>query len=136
MPNSRTHNVINILFIPLLLLLTSYLPIGSTQTAYLIGAYIFSCFMFNGDLDIHSSPYRMWFILKWYWIPYQRLIPHRSILSHGIIIGTVVRIIYCSPLIILFVWFFDINIWHINTLWILLGLELGNTIHTLADKTL
>jgi uncharacterized metal-binding protein len=31
---------------------------------------------------------------SWYWLPYGRMVRHRSVWSHGLIIGTVVRLIY------------------------------------------
>jgi len=31
---------------------------------------------------------------SWYWLPYGRMVKHRSLWSHGLLIGTVVRLIY------------------------------------------
>jgi uncharacterized metal-binding protein len=50
--------------------------------------------MFGPDLDIHSVQFKRWGFLGWLWIPYQRLIPHRSLLSHGAIVGTLGRVVY------------------------------------------
>lgn len=46
---------------------------------------------------------RVW---QLYWTPYAKLIPHRSILSHFPVIGSVGRMLYCIPIysIPLFVW--------------------------------
>jgi divalent metal cation (Fe/Co/Zn/Cd) transporter len=30
----------------------------------------------------------------WYWAPFARIVPHRGLLSHGLVIGTVVRLVY------------------------------------------
>ncbi len=46
------------------------------------------------DLDIHSKALKRWGILQIIWWPYRKLISHRSIFSHGIIIGTSIRVIY------------------------------------------
>lgn len=46
------------------------------------------------DLDIRSRPYRRWGLLRWYWWPYQKLIPHRNWMSHWPIIGTAIRLGY------------------------------------------
>ena len=31
---------------------------------------------------------------SWYWLPYGRMVRHRSLWSHGLVIGTVVRLAY------------------------------------------
>lgn len=58
--------------------------------------------MFSGDLDLVSSQSKRWGILKWIWIPYRKMMAHRSSWSHGILLGTVFRIFYLSVVIILF----------------------------------
>ena len=45
-------------------------------------------------MDIHSKQYTRWGALRVFWWPYQKMLPHRSRLSHGIILGPAVRIIY------------------------------------------
>jgi uncharacterized metal-binding protein len=97
--------------------------------------------MFNGDLDTNSRPYNRWFIFKMIWIPYQLLFKHRSIFTHGLIIGTLIRVIYVGiiPLTIfafrgefLHNLFTPSNL-HILFL-ILIGFEVGSAIHTISDK--
>ena len=88
------------------------------------------------QLDVTSKPFYRWSFLRFLWIPYQN-IPHRSILSHGLIIGTLIRVLYISiiPLIILYLSDFDFTqLYCIETLYILIGLEIGSTIHTISDK--
>jgi len=46
------------------------------------------------DLDTNSLSFKRWGILKIFWWPYQKMIPHRSIISHGPLIGTFFRIGY------------------------------------------
>ncbi len=46
------------------------------------------------DLDIKSRPFLRWGIFRFMWIPYQRLIPHRSPLSHAPVLGSVIRLLY------------------------------------------
>ena len=95
--------------------------------------------MFNGDLDTVSKPYNRWWLFKMIWIPYQLMFTHRSIWTHGIIIGTVIRLIYICiiPLFIIYL-HHDLNIiFTLNKeilIPILIGLELGSAIHTIADK--
>ena len=146
MPNGKTHDRITHLTLPLVgigaaLLMPKIQPdikIGGILmfTLILTVSYYFSSMMFNGDLDTNSKPYNRWWLLKMIWIPYQLLFSHRSIFTHGIIIGTVVRLLYLSPIIILFFLIFNVNLQSINwifTIPILIGLELGNTIHTVSD---
>ncbi len=63
-------------------------------TTFLIGGLWLS-----PDLDTKSNALKRWGFLQWIWKPYQKLIPHRSILSHGPFIGTTIRISYLVSLI-------------------------------------
>lgn len=56
--------------------------------------FLFSGLMLSPDLDLHSRPFKRWGWLRWIWIPYQQAIAHRSVLSHGFLIGTTVRVVY------------------------------------------
>ena len=51
------------------------------------------------DLDTHSNASNRWGILKLIWWPYRKIIPHRSILSHGPFIGSGIRLSYLIVLI-------------------------------------
>jgi uncharacterized metal-binding protein len=63
-------------------------------------AYYFSGMYLSPDLDLVSRPYKRWGFLRWLWLPYQRLIPrHRHWLSHGPVIGSVVRLLYLAALV-------------------------------------
>ena len=44
------------------------------------------------DLDTRSNALRRWGYLSFLWWPYQRLIPHRSLWSHGPVLGTTARL--------------------------------------------
>ena len=46
------------------------------------------------DLDTHSNALRRWGPLRGLWWPYRRLIPHRSLWSHGPLIGTALRLLW------------------------------------------
>jgi uncharacterized metal-binding protein len=58
------------------------------------GGFLVSGLIFGPDLDLYSFHYKRWGKLRWLWKPYQKAIKHRSIWSHGPIIGTVGRIVY------------------------------------------
>ena len=65
-------------------------------TAFLIGGLWLS-----PDLDTRSNALRRWGQLAFLWWPYRRLIRHRSIWSHGPLIGTAVRLLYLVGWLIL-----------------------------------
>ncbi len=58
------------------------------------GGFLVSGLIFGPDLDLYSFHYKRWGKLRWLWKPYQKAIKHRSVWSHGPIVGTVGRIVY------------------------------------------
>ncbi len=97
MPNARTHDFITITTAAVAtpLLLNSGLPeMGPVNTAVLVGSYLASGLLFSPDLDLRSASYRRWSLLRWIWIPYQRMVPHRSWISHSFVLGPLLRILY------------------------------------------
>jgi uncharacterized metal-binding protein len=135
MPNGKTHDKITFIIAPIIAVMSYYFTTNIKSTTILISAYFFASLMFNGDLDTNSRPYNRWFIFKMIWIPYQLMFEHRSIFSHGIVIGTVIRVIYVG--IILYIkGNFDIITSIDLSIYILtfVGLEIGSAIHTISDK--
>lgn len=65
-------------------------------------AFLWSGLFLSPDLDIHSDPHKRWLILRWCWLPYQKLIPHRSVWSHGVGIGSQLRILYVCAWLAMF----------------------------------
>lgn len=57
-------------------------------------AYVFGGYMLSPDLDTMSRPYLRWGLLKFIWLPYQWMVPHRSPVSHSVVLGTVGRVLY------------------------------------------
>ncbi|MDD1444397.1 metal-binding protein, partial [Dolichospermum sp. ST_sed3] len=139
MPNGRTHDLITLAVSPVVVGAAYYFTKDVKTTAIIFVLYLFSSLMFNGDLDTNSSPYNRWFILKMIWIPYQLMFGHRSIFTHGLVIGTLIRMIYVG-LIPFTIFYFtsDINIisyLNIEVLTILfIGLESGSAVHTISDN--
>ena len=137
MPNGKTHDKITLITTPFLGGFC-YLIVGDIKTTiFLMFGYIFASFMFNGDLDTNSRPYNRWWLLKMIWIPYQLMFSHRSIWTHGIVLGTVVRLLYVLAIPTLIVAVKGTGVPDMN--WsviipILIGLELGNINHTVSDK--
>src|SRR6478672_5011127 len=97
MPNGRTHDFITLATAAAgtPLALNSGLPDTTTTTVgVLVGAYLLSGLLFSPDLDLKSTPYRRWRMLRFVWIPYQRMVPHRSWISHSFLLGPLLRVLY------------------------------------------
>ena len=94
MPSGVTHDRITIWILPWIVGVTYCLTRNGELTLILSGGYFFSGMMFGPDLDIHSLQYKRWGMIRGIWLPYRRFLKHRSIFSHGFIIGTCVRLVY------------------------------------------
>ncbi|ACB51231.1 conserved hypothetical protein [Crocosphaera subtropica ATCC 51142] len=157
MPSGRTHDRITYLSLPPLAVIAYLLTGRGEWLLWLSGAYLFSGLMFGPDLDIYSLQYKRWGMIRWIWLPYQSCFKHRSFFSHGLIVGTVIRVIYLFSIIVIvaifvvaiaqFIWGFPWN-WrnvaeyNFNTLKnqylgeaivTFIGLELGAMSHSLSD---
>lgn len=150
MPSGRTHDRITWLTAPPVGAAAWLLGAEGGQVAALVGTYLFGGLMFGGDLDIHSRQYRRWGPLRWIWLPYRRLVSHRSVWSHGPIVGTLGRIVYLALWLALLLalaallglpvgaapldWAFNwANRHGVFLLWCLAGLEAGAMSHSLSD---
>ncbi|WIY61099.1 metal-binding protein [Bacillus arachidis] len=95
MPSGKTHTKINLLSLPIVLfMLVSY---GLTNFDFLLTfaiGFLIGTFFLTPDLDIHSSAYNKWGLLRIFWYPYQCVMPHRSFLTHTLVIGDLIRILY------------------------------------------
>lgn len=101
MPDARTHDLITVLagfsLVPVSYLLTpdhSLLVAITVASGCWISGLLFSC-----DLDIDSREYRRWGLLRVVWWPYKEAVPHRSWLSHGLVIGPLLRLAYFAALV-------------------------------------
>ena len=101
--------------------------------------------------------YKRWGVFRWLWLPYRSLISHRSPLSHGLIIGTTLRLLYFLGFLSLigilgiaiaqFFWGFDWNWQQVGqqifqsiqreylaeAIALFIGLELGAMSHAVSD---
>jgi uncharacterized metal-binding protein len=96
MPSGRTHDRITLWSLPFVTGLTFEQTQSGQLTLLVSGAFLFSGLMFGPDLDLHSVQYKRWGCLRWIWLPYQKMLRHRSLLSHGPIIGTTLRVLYLA----------------------------------------
>ncbi len=101
MPSGRTHDRVTLWSLPLVASLTFARTQSDRLTLLVAGGFLFGGLMFGPDLDIRSRQYQRWGWLRWMWLPYQKSLRHRSLLSHGPILGTVLRIVYLGSWIAL-----------------------------------
>ena len=80
--------------------LTGSLVLSVAATA----AMLFGGLMFGPDLDIQSRQYTRWGPLRILWLPYKVAFRHRSRWSHGIVFGTLIRVVYFAAVVTLVVW--------------------------------
>ncbi len=103
MPSGRTHDAITLIlaaptFVAAWGLTGSLMPAVVATAAMLFGG-----FMFGPDLDIQSRQYARWGVFRFLWLPYRGLFRHRSRWSHGIVFGTLIRVIYFTLVLALLV---------------------------------
>jgi uncharacterized metal-binding protein len=94
MASGKNHDRITLIGLPLVAAVSLAITKSTDLTFWIASSFLFSGLMFGPDLDIYSRQYQRWGWLRWLWLPYQRCIRHRSILSHGPIVGTIGRILY------------------------------------------
>jgi uncharacterized metal-binding protein len=157
MPSGRTHDRITLWTLPLVSGIAYFLTQNGKLALILAGGFLFSGLMFGPDLDIYSVQYKRWGWFRWIWIPYRSVIRHRSQLSHGLIIGTILRLFYITLIILILsgmisaiAYFFGyinlqsvINsqkpfpVWNQKytqaLLALIIGLELGAMSHSISD---
>ena len=96
MPSGRTHDRITLWSLPLVAGLTYGQTRSSSLTLLVAGGFLFGGLMFGPDLDIYSRQYQRWGWLRWIWLPYRKMMRHRSFWSHGPVVGTVLRLFYLA----------------------------------------
>ncbi|MBF2089654.1 MAG: metal-binding protein [Synechococcales cyanobacterium K44_A2020_017] len=94
MPSGRTHDRITILCLPLVAAGALVSTGSSYLTLWVLSGFLLGGLMLGPDLDIHSVQYKRWGWLRWIWLPYRSRLKHRSLWSHGPVVGTVVRVLY------------------------------------------
>jgi len=104
MPSGKTHDMVTlVLAAPTFAAawgLTGSLALSAAATA----AMLFGGLMFGPDLDIQSRQYTRWGPLRLLWWPYKVAFRHRSRWSHGIIFGTLIRVVYFAAVVALVAW--------------------------------
>lgn len=162
MPSGRTHDLLSLLFAVPAAAATYAFTLSWPQAAIFTSAFIFGSLMFGPDLDTRSKQYARWGVFRILWFPYRAFFKHRSRFSHGLVLGTAIRVVYfmgvCSLLLIAGSWAYAaaaggkmISTAEFAALWrrigetareyagnavllkLFLGMWLGAAVHTLTD---
>ena len=96
MPSGKTHDKITYFSAPIVLAATWGVTQNMKLAILTTASFFFAGFMFSGDLDTRSVQYKRWGPLKWLWVPYQKMVPHRSPFSHGLFLGMMARLTYLT----------------------------------------
>ena len=94
MPSGRTHDLITFAIAPVTFVGAQLYWGRPLISLVATAALVFAGLMFGPDLDLDSKQYRRWGPLRFIWYPYMVAISHRSRLSHGLMLGTIFRILY------------------------------------------
>jgi uncharacterized metal-binding protein len=94
MPSGRTHDRITFILALPTAAATYYFTRDWILTTIVTAGLLFGGLMFGPDLDTQSVHYTRWGPLRFMWWPYKVALAHRSRLSHGILFGTIIRIVY------------------------------------------
>ena len=157
MPNGHTHDAVTWFLVTPVAGAAWCVAHDGPGAAIAALGFAFAGLMFSGDLDLPSSQYRRWGRLRWIWKPYQWLVPHRSVVSHGILLGPLGRLLYLAAVLAglaALLWRLDTGAWdvplgvatrdmaaHLDArAWLLVaygmvGIWLGGASHSLADWT-
>lgn len=91
MSSGSTHDKITLCLVPITYAGTAhYMPSLAPFTALGCAAGLW----LSPDLDTVSKPFKRWGILRVIWVPYLRLVKHRSLISHSPVLSTLIRVAY------------------------------------------
>src|SRR5437660_8301486 len=103
MPSGKTHDLITLMLAPPTFAAAWGLSGSLAVSAAATVGVLFGGLMFGPDLDIQSRQYARWGIFRFLWLPYRVMFRHRSRWSHGIIFGTLIRVLYFTGVLALIV---------------------------------
>jgi uncharacterized metal-binding protein len=94
MPSGKTHDAITFLLVAPTFAVTWKITENIAIATVVMVAMLVGGLMFGPDLDTHSKQYTRWGIFSFLWYPYKVFFKHRSRWSHGLLFGTLFRVIY------------------------------------------
>jgi uncharacterized metal-binding protein len=99
MPSGKTHDGITILLAVPVFSVAYVSTWNSLISTVVTGCFLFGGLMFGPDLDTKSKQYSRWWMFKSLWFPYRMFFKHRSRWSHGLMFGTLIRVVYFTGVI-------------------------------------
>lgn len=160
MASGKTHDKITVIMAPFVAITIFLINFSATNeltssiifTFLSLVAYLFGGYMFSGDIDIKSRETNRWGNFKFIWTLYQKSFSHRSIFTHGFILGPVIRLLYIYGIYLMVcAWLYSLDLISLSTkeiiksTYILIGehkqisfnimfaLFLGSGLHTITD---
>lgn len=102
MPSGKTHIKINWIVLVLInVLIIAFSQDISINNFILFNIiFILTSYYISPDLDINSSVYKRWNILKVIWWPYREIMKHRQ-MSHSFIWGPISILVYLTIIILI-----------------------------------
>jgi uncharacterized metal-binding protein len=90
MPSGKKHITINWLILAILniLIFIFYSDISIKHYVFFNISFLLVSYYISPDLDIDSSVYRRWGIMRWIWYPYREVMKHQGA-SHSFIWGPI-----------------------------------------------
>jgi uncharacterized metal-binding protein len=101
MPSGKTHDLITVVLAAPTFAVAWAVTRNFVLATLVTGATLFGGLMFGPDLDVQSRQYARWGVFRFLWLPYKICFRHRSRWSHGIIFGTLIRVLYFIGMIAL-----------------------------------
>lgn len=160
MASGKTHDKVTVIMSPFVAAAVFLINFSATNeltssiifTFIGLVVYMFGGYMFSGDIDIKSRETNRWGNFKFIWSLYQKSFSHRSIFTHGLILGPAIRILYIYAIYLMIcAWLYSLDIISLSTkdiiesTYLLIGenkqisfniifaLFLGSGLHTITD---
>jgi uncharacterized metal-binding protein len=113
MPSGKTHDAVTFLLVAPTFVATWKITENLAVAAVVTAAMLLGGLMFGPDLDTHSKQYTRWGIFSFLWYPYKVFFSHRSRWSHGLLFGTLIRVVYFmgALTLIAFLILYVVNTW-------------------------
>jgi len=106
MPGHRVHDALTVAAAAALV--PAYYGLAhrpdAASAAILAGSCLVSGILFSPDLDLPSRSRRRWGPAGFLWAPYERSVAHRSWISHSIVAGPILRLLYFLAVVYLLLW--------------------------------
>lgn len=145
MPAGRIHNQATLWIAPVAAI-SAAVALEDLRVGAAVGVGVLAGLFFSPDLDVDGATMSDWIMQVWFgklprfiwralWFPYAKLLPHRSFLSHGPVISTLLRMAYFYVIVhIASIGKISLPAPSYWTLWGLVGLVISDCLHWAMDN--